>query len=107
MALSTSSSSSQQNANNASNYENKQEQSALMSEISTLRSRLQELNDQSPMNRQHSQASMADGGHREPPLGVGESELVNQLRKDLSKMEQEKAEMELTRKYCTQFLNGS
>ena len=46
---------------------------------------------------------MTDGGRREPPVGVGgaggESELVNQLRKDLSKLEHEKAEMELTCKY--------
>lgn len=98
MALSTSSSSSQQNANNTSSHDNKQGPSTLMNEISTLRSRLQELNDgDSPMNRPRSHSALMDGGRREPPMG-GESALVNQLRKDLVKMEQEKAELELTRK---------
>jgi hypothetical protein len=103
MNLSTSSSSSQQNANSASNYENKQGESSLMNEISTLRSRLEELNgvDSPVMNRPRSQSALRDGGQREPPVMAEESALVIQLRKELSNLEQEKAEMELT---CKPFL---
>lgn len=107
-ALSASSSSSQQNIAAENSYENKQGQSTLMNEISTLRSRLRELNDgdssPSAMNldtTQRRSVSAFSDGRREPPAQFGEngneeSALVNKLRKDLTKLEQEKAEMELT-----------
>jgi chromosome segregation ATPase len=111
MALSASSSSSQQAANNDTNYGSKptpqkqqqQEQqqqaggtpSTLINEISTLRSRLRELDKDSIAGRLRSSSIFDSSGQREPPQ-QDESALVIQLRKELSKMEQEKAEMELT-----------
>lgn len=109
-ALSASSSSSQQNIAAENSYENKQGQSTLLNEISTLRSRLRELNDgdPSPTDMNHLDtthrrpgSAFTDGGRREPPAQFSENDneesaLVIKLRKDLTKLEQEKAEMELT-----------
>jgi chromosome segregation ATPase len=110
MSSSNSSSSSQQQVN-ASNGNNKFSQSFLVKEISTLRSRLRELDNASPaMNRSGSQSALdisshggrrdaldvsTHGGQRQPPQN-GDTALVNQLRKELAKVEHEKAEMELT-----------
>ena len=120
MVSSNSSSSSQQPANttvrsNSKHHHHHQQQqqnqqqqqqspppTTLIGDISTLRSRLQELDsndsEDSPMSRPRSQSAM-DGGGREPPQSQSqqsESNLVIQLRKELKTMEAQKAEMELT-----------
>lgn len=107
----------QQGGNNNNSTSTSTSSTTLIGDISTLRSRLQELdshestvaastttmNSNNGHGRPRSQTSM-DGGRREPPqqaqqqqhAGPAESNLVYQLRQELKSMEAQKAELELT-----------